>query len=141
MVPTPLRSLLTIHVDPALHSLRTVQIARITVQQVFQNLIQNTAKAMRESGRTHGNLHVSGGILPASDGERLELWFRDDGAGVSPEQLPRIFERGFSTKSRESNSGIGLHGARMPSMRSAARCAPRAPARARRQLPGHRPAT
>jgi len=109
MVPTPLRSLLTIHVDPALQSLRTVQIARITVQQVFQNLIQNAAEAMRESGRTHGNLHIAGGILPASDGERLEVWFRDDGAGVSPEHLPRIFERGFSTKSRESNSGIGLH--------------------------------
>jgi sensor domain CHASE-containing protein len=109
MVPTPLRPFLAIHVDPELQALRSVQLPRITLQQVFQNLIQNAAEAMRESGRTQGNLHVTGGILPDRDGERLELWFRDDGAGVSSEHLPRLFERGFSTKSRDSNSGIGLH--------------------------------
>jgi signal transduction histidine kinase len=109
MVPTSLRPYLAIHVDPALQSLRTVHLPRITLQQVFQNLIQNAAEAMRESGRTHGNLRISGGLVPDRDGERLELWFRDDGAGVAPENLPRLFERGFSTKSRDSNSGIGLH--------------------------------
>jgi hypothetical protein len=47
--------------------------------------------------------------MPGSDGDRLQVRFTDDGAGITPEHLPRIFERGFSTKSRESNSGIGLH--------------------------------
>jgi sensor domain CHASE-containing protein len=109
MVPTSLRPWLAIHVDPALHALRTVQLPRITLQQVFQNLIQNAAEAMRESGRAQGNLEITGGIVPGRDSERLELWFRDDGAGVLPENLSRLFERGFSTKSRDSNSGIGLH--------------------------------
>jgi signal transduction histidine kinase len=109
MVPTSLRPYLTIHIDSTLQTLRTVHLPRITLQQVFQNLIQNAAEAMRESGRTQGNLRISGGLVPDPDGERLELWFRDDGAGVAPENLPRLFERGFSTKSRDSNSGIGLH--------------------------------
>ena len=109
MVPTALRPFLTIHVDPGLQSLRSVQVARITLQQVFQNLIQNAAESMRDAGRTRGNLHVSGGIVAGPDGHRLQVRFADDGAGVAPEHLPRIFERGFSTKSRESNSGIGLH--------------------------------
>jgi sensor domain CHASE-containing protein len=109
MVPTPLRPFVAIHVDAELHSLRTVQVARITLQQVFQNLIQNAAEAMRDTGRAQGNLYVTGGIVTAQDGDRLVLEFRDDGAGVTPENLARLFERGFSTKSRESNSGIGLH--------------------------------
>ena len=32
----------------------------------------------------------------------------DNGAGIAPENQPRLFERGFSTKSRAS-SGQGLH--------------------------------
>jgi C4-dicarboxylate-specific signal transduction histidine kinase len=109
MVPIALRPFLTIHVAPALQSLKSVHVARITLQQVFQNLIQNAAESMRDAGRTCGNLYVSGGIVAGPDGDRLQVLFTDDGAGVAPEHLPRIFERGFSTKSRESNSGIGLH--------------------------------
>ena len=109
MVPTALRPFLALHVDPALQSLKSVHVARTTLQQVFQNLIQNAAESMRDAGRTRGNLHVSGGIVAGPDGGRLELRFSDDGAGIAPEHLPRIFERGFSTKSRDSNSGIGLH--------------------------------
>jgi signal transduction histidine kinase len=109
MVPTSLRPFLAIQLDPELQALRSVQLPRITLQQVFQNLIQNAAEAMRESGRTQGNLVITGGIVQDGHGERLELWFRDDGAGVAPENLSRLFERGFSTKSRDSNSGIGLH--------------------------------
>jgi two-component system, NtrC family, sensor kinase len=109
MVPIALRPFLSIHVDPALRSLRSVHVARITLQQVFQNLIQNAAESMRDAGRTRGNLYVSGGVVSGPDGEKLQVRFTDDGVGVAPEHLPRIFERGFSTKSRESNSGIGLH--------------------------------
>jgi sensor domain CHASE-containing protein len=109
MVPTSLRPFLAIQLDPELQALRSVQLPRITLQQVFQNLIQNAAEAMRESGRTQGNLVITGGVVQDGHGERLELWFRDDGAGVAPENLSRLFERGFSTKSRDSNSGIGLH--------------------------------
>ncbi len=109
MVPTALRPLLTIHVDSGLQALEHLHVARITLQQVFQNLVQNAAESMRDAGRTRGNLYVSGGIVAGPGGDRLQVRFTDDGAGVAPEHLPRIFERGFSTKSRESNSGIGLH--------------------------------
>jgi sensor domain CHASE-containing protein len=109
MVPVTLRPLLSVRVDPPLHSLGPVHVARTTMQQVFQNLIQNAAEAVRDSHRERGNLHVSGGVAEGARGKELHLRFTDDGAGVAPEHLARIFERGFSTKSRESNSGIGLH--------------------------------
>jgi sensor domain CHASE-containing protein len=109
MVPIALRPFLSIHIDDGLRALRPVQVARVTLQQVFQNLIQNAAESMRDSGRTHGNLYISGGLVPAPDGGSLQLRFTDDGAGVAPENQSRLFERGFSTKSRDTNSGIGLH--------------------------------
>jgi signal transduction histidine kinase len=108
-VPPALRPLLNIQVDPALQSLTSVHVARTTVQQVFQNLIQNAAESVRDAGRPRGTLLVSGGVVAGTDGDRLQIRFTDDGAGIAPENLPRIFERGFSTKSRDSNSGIGLH--------------------------------
>jgi sensor histidine kinase regulating citrate/malate metabolism len=39
----------------------------------------------------------------------LHLECRDNGAGIAPEHLQRVFEKGFSTKSRDTNHGIGLH--------------------------------
>ena len=109
MVPIALRPFLSINVDSALQSLKSVHVARTTLQQVFQNLIQNAAESMRDVGRARGNLHVSGGIVGGPEGGKLQVRFTDDGVGIAAEHLPRIFERGFSTKSRESNSGIGLH--------------------------------
>jgi two-component system, NtrC family, sensor kinase len=109
MVPIALRPYVAIQMDRSLQSMRAVRVARITLQQVFQNLIQNAAEAMRDAGRSRGHLHVAGGIVVGPDGDRLQIRFTDDGAGIASEHLPRIFERGFSTKSRESNSGIGLH--------------------------------
>jgi signal transduction histidine kinase len=37
------------------------------------------------------------------------LCCQDDGGGIAPENLERLFDKGFSTKSRNTNFGIGLH--------------------------------
>ena len=33
----------------------------------------------------------------------------DNAGGVTPENLPRLFQKGFSIKSGATNSGLGLH--------------------------------
>jgi len=38
----------------------------------------------------------------------IELTIRDDGEGIAPDDLHRIFDRGFTTK-RKGAWGIGLH--------------------------------
>jgi signal transduction histidine kinase len=79
------------------------------LQQVFQNLVQNAAEAVR-AGESRGHVRVSCALEPADDGgESLTVRFADDGVGISSEDLPRIFEKGFSTKPRDTNHGIGLH--------------------------------
>lgn len=52
----------------------------------------------------------SGGITVYLDGERLCI--RDTGIGISPDELPRIFERGYTGsigRSEKAASGIGLY--------------------------------
>ncbi len=108
-LPAPLRALLAIDIDESLRTLGAVSVERILLKQVFQNLLLNAAESVRDAGRTTEVLSVSCSVHSVAGGERLEILFRDHGAGIPAEDLPRIFEMGFSTKSAHNNSGIGLH--------------------------------
>jgi len=107
MVPSALRRRLAVVCDDSLKALGSVPVPRITLQQVFQNLIQNAAEAVRDLGRERGKLRISGCL--SARGDSLTLRFTDDGIGISEADLPHIFEKGFSTKPRAANFGIGLH--------------------------------
>jgi signal transduction histidine kinase len=77
---------------------------------IFQNLIINAAEAMPTPPRTRGVLRVSATPATTDSGAAaVQLVFADNGNGLSESQLQRVFERGFSTKSGATNSGIGLH--------------------------------
>ena len=40
---------------------------------------------------------------------QLHLHCKDDGVGITADNLQRVFDKGFSTKCRDTNYGIGLH--------------------------------
>ena len=42
-------------------------------------------------------------------GDQIEFEVTDNGIGIAPENLPRIFQHGFTT--RADGHGFGLHGA------------------------------
>ncbi|NJD31139.1 MAG: HAMP domain-containing protein [Gammaproteobacteria bacterium] len=110
MVPPKLRQRLSIELDESVHQAGVLSLPRITMQQVVQNVVQNAAEAVRGPGDGRGRLAISSAVAFAADGrEMLTLRFSDDGAGIAPDDLPRVFEKGFSTKSRDTNHGIGLH--------------------------------
>jgi sensor histidine kinase regulating citrate/malate metabolism len=44
-----------------------------------------------------------------ADRVQLHLHCKDDGIGIEAGNLERVFEKGFSTKSKATNYGIGLH--------------------------------
>lgn len=46
-------------------------------------------------------------IRAAKAGERVRLQVIDNGVGILPENLPRIFTQGFTTK--KNGRGFGLH--------------------------------
>ena len=100
------RQHLALEISADIAQLPTLRLPATLLRQVFQNLIVNAAEAMHARD---GRLSISAEII--SDGGRslLSCRFQDDGAGIAPEVLPRLFERRFSTKSSDTNSGIGLH--------------------------------
>jgi two-component system, NtrC family, sensor kinase len=109
LVDPQLRQRLTLALEPALREMGPLCLARTALKQVFQNLIINAAESVRDAGRERGTLRIDARLERTPAGERLHLSFADDGAGIDPANLGRIFENGFSTKSPNTNSGVGLH--------------------------------
>lgn len=68
------------------------------IKQVFLNLLTNAYQAMPEGGALS--------IRTARVGEEAAVSITDTGAGILPENLERIFDPFFSTKS--SGTGLGL---------------------------------
>lgn len=70
--------------------------------QVFLNLIMNAIHAMEPGGL----IVVESPTQPRD--KYLELRFTDNGHGISPENLARIFDAFFTTKDATSGAGLGL---------------------------------
>ncbi|MBK8475712.1 MAG: response regulator [Opitutaceae bacterium] len=79
------------------------------ISQVVQNIVMNAAQAMPQGGRIRvelANETVPEGDRLLAPGRYLRLTLADDGPGISPEALPRIFDPYFTTK--KTGHGIGL---------------------------------
>jgi two-component system phosphate regulon sensor histidine kinase PhoR len=76
------------------------------LEQVLCNLVDN---AIKYGGRPEGKVSIS---ARASDGEQVEICVADDGPGIPPEALERVFERFYrvdKARSREQGgTGLGL---------------------------------
>jgi len=109
VVPDAARQRLHLDADASLTAVGPVKIARTALRLVLQNFIINAADAVRETGKPQGSLRIAADIVRDPDGEQLHLVCTDDGIGIAAEHLTRIFDKGFTTKSMETNYGIGLH--------------------------------
>jgi len=74
------------------------------MEEVFINVIENAIKFTPEGGRIHVSADRSGDFV------RIKV--ADTGCGISPDDLPRIFDRFFRVKSDKtrmiSGTGLGL---------------------------------
>ena len=72
--------------------------------QILVNLVRNAKYALDDGGRKDKRLTVR----VATDGDGLvKISVIDNGVGIAPEHLTRIFEHGFTT--RKNGHGFGLH--------------------------------
>jgi signal transduction histidine kinase/CheY-like chemotaxis protein/PAS domain-containing protein len=80
------------------------------IRQVIHNIVINARDAMPEGGALFidaKNIVLSDhGIHGMKAGDYLKISFRDEGCGIPPDNLGRIFDPYFSTK--EHGSGLGL---------------------------------
>ena len=71
------------------------------INQVFLNLITNAAQAM---GERPGKIMLT----TRNDGDGVRVEVEDDGGGIAPDVLPKIFDPFFSTKEIGKGTGLGL---------------------------------
>ena len=109
IVPDDRRELIDIELDRSLQTVGPVWTARTVLRLVIQNLIINAAEAVRAANSGRGTVRFSAAIQGESSQRKLLLECQDTGCGIEPDNIERIFERGFSTKEGKRNSGIGLH--------------------------------
>jgi sensor domain CHASE-containing protein len=109
IVPDASRRRLQLEIDPSVQDVGAVRLARTVLRMVLQNLIINAADAVRDAGRDTGVLRFVAEVVRDGDHANLHLQCQDDGMGIAPEKLEKVFEKGYSTKSQDSNQGIGLH--------------------------------
>ncbi len=79
----------------------SIQSDRGQLQQVFLNIINNAFAAMKEGGR----IDIS--MREERDEDAVAVTIKDNGHGISKEDLPHIFEPFFTTK-KEGGVGLGL---------------------------------
>lgn len=109
LVAEAVRERLEVDIAPELEALGSLRLPATMLRQVFQNLIVNAAEACPHFPARKGRLAISATVRDDGGRQVLVCRFADDGAGIDPVVLPRLFERQFSTKSKDTNSGIGLH--------------------------------
>jgi signal transduction histidine kinase len=71
------------------------------IQQVLLNLLINARQAMPNGGR------VAIKLSHDVENDTIDLMIRDNGCGIPPDKLPRIFDAFFTTKSGPDASGKG----------------------------------
>lgn len=81
-----------------------VLIDRNQIKQVVINLVNNALYAMPQGGI----LAIQTLLAQRHGGSFLSLVVRDNGLGISPENLERIFEPFFTTRGDKGGTGLGL---------------------------------
>lgn len=71
------------------------------IEQLFLAIIMNAIEAMPREG----NLQI---VTRAAPGDRLLIRIEDDGIGIPPDLLPRLFEPFTTTKEEGKGVGLGL---------------------------------
>ena len=78
-----------------------VKVNRVKLQQVLINLLKNAEDAIRDRDDGHITLELS------AEGEQALIVVADNGCGMSPDVVERIWEPFFTTKG-DNGTGLGL---------------------------------
>jgi len=80
---------------------------RHRVLQILVNLISNAKQALGGVADREPCITLGGSLADTASGPVLHVTVTDNGEGIAPENLPRLFAHGFTT--RKNGHGFGLH--------------------------------
>ena len=90
-----------VHVETALAESPCPIMGNLTeLEQVVVNLVNNAVQACRPGGLVTAETHHSGG--------RVRLLVRDNGHGMTPEQIEHAFDPFYTTRLEKGGTGLGL---------------------------------
>lgn len=108
MIPESFRNECRISIDSGIKKLPAIPVEPTTFVQILQNLLINAAESLERENPIYRKIHIHTQIETIDDTSMLHWTIQDNGAGVPPEKIQQIFERGASSK-RKGLTGIGLH--------------------------------
>jgi nitrogen-specific signal transduction histidine kinase len=79
-----------------------------TLSQAFCNILQNSIDALVDRMHVQKNFSALIEVELAKVASQFRLRISDNGAGILPEHQTQVFTPLFTTKSSESNTGLGL---------------------------------
>lgn len=90
-------------------SIGLVELVRGDMSRVFINVVDNACYAMRQKRQALGAGYAPALVVTTRERrERVEVRVRDNGTGIAPEIVDRIFDPFFSTKPPGEGAGLGL---------------------------------
>lgn len=81
-----------------------VKLDRVKLLHILVNLIKNAIESLLETDNTNKHIWIS---VFKKDDTYFTIEVKDNGGGITPDNLIQIFNYGFTTKA--TGSGIGLH--------------------------------
>ncbi len=91
------------------NNLEQMNVVPQDINRVFLNLINNACYAANEKKKEIGEIFSPTVSVKTKDlGERVEIRIRDNGKGISPQALDKIFNPFFTTKPTGEGTGLGL---------------------------------
>lgn len=91
------------HVIKHYSDIPSVPCQPFALQQVWTNIISNAIDALPKNGE----LEIRTSLLTKKSIDYLSVSFKDNGDGIPPEIIDKIFELNYTTK-REGNFGLGI---------------------------------
>jgi signal transduction histidine kinase len=100
--------IIAIEIDPKVSEIGPVKGHRVSLKQIFGNLLLNAAESIQRKGGKQGRVNIQVAIEKVDGNDLKHVRISDNGAGIESDALEHIFEKGFTTKQKRT-SGIGLH--------------------------------
>ncbi len=93
---------------PSIRTLPPIRLQRMTLLHVFVNVLINAAESIRRGTVSQGKIDILAQMENGHAQKRVHVFIRDNGQGLNPEELKRIFTKNHSRKP-EGVAGLGLH--------------------------------